>query len=67
MKEQGPSSISELLADHALINDAVGRAVREAVLQHARAGQPVATWQGGKVVWLPAAEVLARLANGSTR
>jgi hypothetical protein len=45
MNEQPPPSISELLADHSLITEAIRRAVREAVLQHARAGQPVATWQ----------------------
>ena len=66
MKEQVRPSISELLADHALINEAIRRAVREAVLQHARAGQPVATWQNGQVVWIPAEEILSRLSSGTT-
>jgi hypothetical protein len=66
MKEQPRASISELLADHALINEAICRAVREAVLKHAQSGQPVATWQSGKVVWIPAVEILARLSNGPT-
>ena len=57
-------SISELMADHAFITDAIQRAVREAVLTHAHAGQPVATCRDGKVVWIPAAEVLAQLSNG---
>jgi hypothetical protein len=66
MNEPVERSISELLADHSLINEAICRAVREAVLQHARAGQPVATWQNGQVVWIPAEEILSRLANGPT-
>jgi hypothetical protein len=63
MKERPRPSISELLADHTLITDAICRAVREAVLQHARAEQPVATWQNGRVVWIPAAEVLSHLSG----
>jgi hypothetical protein len=63
MSEQPRPSISELLADHALINTAIGRAVREALLTHARAGRPVATWENGRVVWIPADEILARLSQ----
>ncbi len=66
MNEPFQPPISELLADHSLITEAICRAVREAVLNHARAGQPVATWQNGRVVWIQAREVLSRLANGST-
>ena len=66
MNGKPSSSIAELIADHALINDAITRAVREAVLKHARAGQPVATWQNGQVIWIKPDEVLSRLANGST-
>ncbi len=59
MKDQTRPSIPELLANHALITAAINRAVREAVLTHARAGQPVSTWRDGKVVWLQPAEVFA--------
>jgi hypothetical protein len=58
-------SISELLADHALITEAINRAVREAVLTHARAGRPVATWENGRVVWIPPDQILARLSQES--
>jgi hypothetical protein len=61
-----PRPPSEILADHTAIHQAISRAVRDAVLRSAQAGQPVATWQDGKVVWLPAEEVLARLSNGPT-
>jgi hypothetical protein len=67
MNESPRRSISELLADHALITEAIRRAVRAAVLQHARAGQPVATWQDGKVVWVGPDEILARLSGPEGR
>jgi len=59
-------SISELLADHAATSEAINRAVREAVLDHARAGRPVCTWENGKVVWIPPEEILLRLSRGPT-
>jgi hypothetical protein len=51
-----------LLGDDRLIDAAIARAAREAVLQHARAGYPVATMRDGKVVWIPPEEILARFA-----
>jgi hypothetical protein len=66
MKEQPQRSLAELLADRALVMEAIRRAVREAVLDHARAGRPVATWENGRVVWIPPEVILARLADGPT-
>jgi hypothetical protein len=63
MKEPTQTPRDELLADHALITQAIQRAAREAVLTHARAGQPVATWHDGQVVWISPAEMLAELAD----
>ena len=67
MKEQPQRSISELMADHTLITDAIRRAVREAVLQHAIAGNPVATWRDGKVVWISPEEILALYSKEAPR
>ncbi len=67
MNEQHLPSISELMANHTLIDQAVGRAVRQAVLEHARAGRPVCTWQGGKVVWIQPNEILARFSADEPR
>lgn len=39
--------------DHSLAIAAVDAAVRAALLRHKQAGQPVAVWQDGRVVWLP--------------
>jgi hypothetical protein len=59
----------ELIADHAGTEAALQKAGQEAVLEHARAGRPVATLKDGKVVWLQPDEVFALLgkttANGS--
>jgi hypothetical protein len=63
MTEQPLPSIRELLANHELITDAIRRAIREAVLKHARDGNPVATWENGKVVWIPPEEILSRFGN----
>lgn len=35
----------------------LGRAVRQALLMHKRAGNPVAGWRDGKVVVIPAEEI----------
>jgi hypothetical protein len=67
MNEQPERSISELLADDALITAAINRGVREAVLEHARAGRPVATWRDGKVVWIPPDEILSSFGETDDR
>lgn len=45
-------------------DDAVRQATREAVLMHARLGQPVCTLRDGKVVWLTPQEVFDLFASG---
>ncbi len=62
MSDPIPPSSPRLLDDESLIDAAIARAAREAVLQHARAGYPVATMRDGKVVWIPPEEILARFA-----
>ncbi len=59
MNDRPKPSIAELLADRDLITAAINRAVQDAVLKHAQAGKPIAISQNGKVVWIPAAEILA--------
>jgi len=36
---------------------ALQRAVREALRQHKRDGDPVAVWRDNQVVWIPAEEI----------
>jgi hypothetical protein len=64
MSENGRPSIQELVTNGTLMDEAVARAVREAVLEHARLGFPVAESRDGKVVWVSPEEILARFASG---
>jgi hypothetical protein len=49
--------IEELMLDDALIDGALAEAVRDALRQHKRAGNPIAVWDNGRVVWIPADEI----------
>ena len=52
-------SIAEKLDNPRLLEAAVRRAVRAAVLEHARAGRAVPEMRDGKVVWISPEEILA--------
>ena len=40
-----------------IIDDAMKRAARDALLAHKQAGVPIAVWRDGKVVTIPAEEI----------
>jgi hypothetical protein len=61
MHEPARRDVAEVLADRHLIEAALTKGVRQALTKHIQAGESVAIWEGGKVVWIPAAEALARL------
>lgn len=63
MNQPADSTKDELLIAALKIEAAVQRAVRAAVLAHARAGNPVSTWRDGQVVWVQPVEILARFAS----
>jgi hypothetical protein len=44
--------LSERLRDVRLIEQALARAVREALQRHKQAGNPIAVWRDGGVVWI---------------
>ncbi|MBA2619567.1 MAG: hypothetical protein H0U87_00025 [Acidobacteria bacterium] len=55
IKDNGKTDrIKEILADEKQITDALQRAVRDAVLAHKRAGNPIAVWKDGKAVLVEA-------------
>lgn len=54
----------EPLTDAVLLA-AAREAAQKALLQHERAGSPVALWQDDRVVWVPASEALAALLEGA--
>jgi hypothetical protein len=49
--------IERIFLEGVLIDRAVRDAVRAAIRQHRQAGQPMAVWEDGKVVWVDAAEL----------
>ncbi|MBC6481738.1 MAG: hypothetical protein GDA56_32250 [Hormoscilla sp. GM7CHS1pb] len=50
MKEK---DIAQIFADGTLIDLALKRAVEKALLQHKQAGNSIAVWRDGRVVWIP--------------
>lgn len=48
---------AERVHDLPRILRALQQAVREALLDHKRAGNPVAVWRDGRVVWIPPEEI----------
>jgi len=50
-------SPAERANDIPRILQALRQAVREALLDHKRAGNPVAIWRDGRVVWIPPEEI----------
>ena len=48
------------LAQTEAVLDAIRRAVNVAKLEHKRAGNPIAVWENGHVVWVPPAEIEIR-------
>jgi hypothetical protein len=49
--------LGALFAQDELIDRALAVAVRNAVLMHKRLGNPIAGWEGDKVVWIPPDEI----------
>jgi hypothetical protein len=47
----------EIFANPAVILAAIERGARDALLQHKRAGTPIAVWRDGQVVWIPPEEI----------
>ncbi|MGK7902213.1 MAG: hypothetical protein AB4352_12535 [Hormoscilla sp.] len=50
MKEK---DIAQIFADGALIDLALKQAVEKALWQHKQAGNPIAVWRDGRVIWIP--------------
>ena len=52
-----PETLRQMLAETDAVEAAVQESVREALLMHKRLGNPVATWENGQVVWIPADQI----------
>ena len=51
-------SLAEILDDDEEVTARFALAVREALLDHKRAGNPIAVWRDGKVVIVPPEEIV---------
>lgn len=49
--------IEQIMVDGKAIDAAVNAAIRDALLDHKRAGNPIASWKDGKVVWIAAEDI----------
>ncbi|TVM04270.1 MAG: hypothetical protein CV087_01120 [Candidatus Brocadia sp. WS118] len=57
VKEKHKDSISEAFANPGKITHALTQGVREALVKHKQAGNPVVVWHNGKIVWLKPEEI----------
>ncbi len=55
--EHDPETLAKLLAETAAVEAAIAESVNEALLMHKRLGNPVASWENGCVVWIPADQI----------
>jgi hypothetical protein len=51
-------SAAERVDDLPRILEAMGQSVREALLRHKRACNPIAVWRDGAVAWVPPEEIV---------
>lgn len=59
MVQDREKTIDELFEEGTAIDEALRRAVREALLRHKKLGNPIAVWENSAVVWVPPEEIEA--------
>jgi hypothetical protein len=52
MPEEARHSLADRVRDLRLVQQALANAVRDALRRHKQAGNPVAVWRDGHIVWL---------------
>jgi hypothetical protein len=57
MPDQPKKDIGKIFAEGTEIDEAIRRAVREAVLMHKQAGNPIFAMKNGKMVWIQPEEI----------
>lgn len=57
IKQKHRDKITEVLSDPDKITKALVQGVREALLKHKQAGNPIVIWKDGKAVWLKPEEI----------
>ena len=56
-KTESEREYAEFLAEVEAVEAAVQQAVKDALRLHKQAGNPVAEWKDGRVVWVPADQI----------
>ncbi len=51
-------NIDDIFSNGKEIDEALQKAVREALLQHKKAGNPVVSWEEGKIVWIQPEDII---------
>ena len=57
IKKKRKDKIAEAFANPEKITQAVAKGVRDALLKHKQAGNPIVVWRDGKIVWLDPEEI----------
>jgi hypothetical protein len=58
VKEKQRDKIAEAFSNPEIITRALSQGVRDALLKHKRAGNPIVVWRNGKAVWLRPEDIL---------
>lgn len=57
MSEKKSVDIGRIIREGTLVDEAIRKATRDALLMHKKLGDPVVGWKDGKAVWIPAEEI----------
>ena len=58
MKPEAPMDINRIFVEEGyLIDEALRKGAREAILRHKKEGFPIVVWRDGKSVWIPPDEI----------
>ena len=57
VKEKHRDKIAEAFSNPEKITQAVAKGVRDALLKHKQAGNPIVVWRDGKIIWLDPEEI----------
>lgn len=57
MSEQEREELAARFRSDEKVDSLIKQAVRKALFRHKRLGHPVAVWQDGKPIWLPAKDI----------
>jgi hypothetical protein len=57
VKERHRDKIKEAFANPEKITEALAQGVRDALLKHKQAGNPIIVWRDGKAVWIDSGDI----------